>query len=553
MGSPTPRVTNDVEPASEKPPRFIGKYEVRGELGHGGMAVVYRAHDPTLDREVAIKVLHPHLAQDPESRMRFEREAKAAARLRHPNIVEVYEFSGDGDDASYMVTELLEGPTLRRFLDRRREIPAEVAAAIGVVLCEALSCAHAQGVVHRDVKPDNLMLSKGKLKLTDFGIAHVADQREMTATGQVLGSPAHMAPEQIEGTLVDARTDIFAAGTVLYLLSTGRLPFDGPNPHSLLRKILDGDYPDPLRSSPKIGHRFAAIVRRAMSRIPDDRYASASALRHDLLAFCAEIGWDDPVRELDRYFADPDGVTAKVQEALIARLPARGVAARDRGELPEAMGYFNRALAIDPGNPKVLSLVRSAARAHRRRRNLRSAAIVAIAACSSALAGIALTLLIPEPPSPQVAMPTVDRIPTQVEAAPARIIERERPAFVADVPAVAVPPAPTVRATARNADRHPPQNPGPVAPVRMRDVRIAPFPPSVWYSINGDPPREFNTHEMPLHLPVGQRATIRFFLGGYQDFTWDRVVEDDNTDLWIRPRLLESTPEGDTSTRAGRP
>ena len=144
-----PRVPSNVEPAPEKPRRFIGKYEVRGELGHGGMAVVYRAHDPTLDRAVAIKVLHPHLAQDPESRMRFEREAKAAARLRHPNIVEVYEFSEGGAEASFMVTELLEGPTLRRFLEGRKEIPAEIAAAIGVVLCDALMCAHRTGCSSR--------------------------------------------------------------------------------------------------------------------------------------------------------------------------------------------------------------------------------------------------------------------------------------------------------------------------------------------------------------------------------------------------------------------
>ncbi|MDO9017112.1 MAG: protein kinase [Deltaproteobacteria bacterium] len=540
-----------MEPASEKPPRFIGKYEVRGELGHGGMAVVYRAHDPTLDREVAIKVLHPHLAQDPESRMRFEREAKAAARLRHPNIVEVYEFSGDSDDASYMVTELLEGPTLRRFVDRRREIPAEVVAAIGVVLCEALSCAHAQGVVHRDVKPDNLMLNKGKLKLTDFGIAHVADQREMTATGQVLGSPAHMAPEQIEGTLVDARTDIFAAGTVLYLLSTGRLPFDGPNPHSLLRKILDGDYPDPLRSSPKIGHRFAAIIRRAMSRIPDDRYASASALRHDLLAFCAEIGWDDPVRELDRYFADPDGVTAKVQEALITQLPARGVAARDRGELPEAMGYFNRALAIDPGNPKVLSLVRSAARAHRRRRNLRSAAIVAIAALGSTLAGIALTVLIPEPPRPQVAMPTVDRVRPPVEAAPARIVERERPAVAVDVPIVVEPAAPTARVVARVPERRAASSSTATTPARTGLVTLVTRVQRVRYSINGGREHVFSGQDMPLSLPAGH-TTIRFTLEGYEDFEWHGMIAADTAQS-VTARMIRSRDAGDPTVRAEGP
>jgi hypothetical protein len=539
-------VNPDVDTLSEKPPRFIGKYEVRGELGHGGMAVVYRAHDPALDRDVAVKVLHPHLAQDPESRMRFEREARAAARLRHPNIVEVYEFSGDTDEASFMVTEILGGPTLRKFIEGRGDIPSEIAAAIGVVLCDALTCAHAQGVVHRDVKPDNLMLSKGKLKLTDFGIAHVADQREMTATGQVLGSPAHMAPEQIEGTLVDARTDIFAAGTVLYLLATGRLPFDGPTPHSLLRKILDGDYPDPLRSAPRIGHRFAAIVRRAMSRLPDDRFPDAPALRRALVAFCAEVGWDDPVRELDRYFSDPAAVTAKLNATLIATLPALGLAARGRGDVAEAMGYFNRALALDPGNAKVLALVREQARAHRRRRTVRGAIIVAAAALGSTVIGLALTWLVPPAPRPVVAVPTEQRVPVTAEVVPVQIAATARPVVPSDVPTFA-----SARPAPRPPDRH--ANDAAAVPVVMRDVRIAPNPPSVMYSVNGDRLRSFSTQDMPLHLPVGQRANIQFRLDGYQDFTWEGLIGPGSTEQRVRVSMQPIPTEADTSTHAGPP
>jgi len=549
-----PRVPPNVEPAPEKPLRFIGKYEVRGELGHGGMAVVYRAHDPTLDREVAIKVLHPHLAQDPESRMRFEREAKAAARLRHPNIVEVYEFSEGGDEASFMVTELLEGPTLRRFLEGRKEIPAEIAAAIGVVLCDALICAHSQGVVHRDVKPDNLMLSKGRLKLTDFGIAHVADQREMTATGQVLGSPAHMAPEQIEGTQVDARTDIFAAGTVLYVLTTGRLPFDGPNPHSLLRKILDGDYPDPLRSSPKIGHRFAAIIRRAMARFPDDRFPDAASMREALIAFCAEVGWDDPARELNRYLVDPDGVTARLQETLVAKLPSLGLAARGLGDLPEAMGYFNRALAIDPGNPRVLSMVRSAALAHRRRRTVRSVSIVAAAALTSTLLGMALTVLIPPPVAPLTVAPQGDPQRRPVMMPPLRVSETARPVLPDDVPSPASEPGGPRTAT-RPPERHGPVGPPPAPPaVVMREVKFHPTPLNVMYSIGpGGSFVEYSTADPPLRLPVGQRATVRFLSHGWEPFEWSEVIPPGEGRLEVRPRLRALSPPGDTSTRAAAP
>jgi serine/threonine-protein kinase len=541
-------VTPDVDTLSEKPPRFIGKYEVRGELGHGGMAVVYRAHDPTLDRDVAVKVLHPHLAQDPESRMRFEREAKAAARLRHPNIVDVYEFSGDTDEASFMVTEILGGPTLRKFVEGRDPLPSEIAAAIGIVLCDALTCAHAQGVIHRDVKPDNLMLSKGKLKLTDFGIAHVADQREMTATGQVLGSPAHMAPEQIEGTLVDARTDIFAAGTVLYLLATGRLPFDGPNPHSLLRKILDGDYPDPLRSSPRIGHRFAAIVRRAMARIPEDRFPDAASLRHALTALCAEVGWDDPVRELDRYFADPEGVTERLQATLIAKLPALGLAARARGDVSEAMGYFNRALALDPGNAKVLALVREQARAHRRKRTMRAATIVAAAAVGSTVLGLTLSWMIPPAPQPMVATALPQRVTPPREVVPAHLAATARPVVPDDVPAAET--APPVRTAIRPPERH--ANDAPSAPVVLREVNIAPNPQNVMYKVNGGRLQSFNS-QVPFRLPVGQSAHIEAFLDGYQDFEWRGVIEPGSGVQLVVVRMRRPPVDADTSTRAGHP
>jgi len=358
---------------------------VLGELGHGGMAVVYRARDSQLLREVAVKVLHPHLSSDVESRQRFLREAQAAARLRHPNIVEVFDFSVEADRDSFMVTELLEGPTLRQFAEGRWPLPAEVVAAIGVVLCDALSCAHAQGVVHRDVKPDNILLHKGMLKLTDFGIAHVADGNGMTVTGQILGSPAHMAPEQIDAGPVDARTDLFSLGTVLYVLSVGRLPFEAPVAHALLRKILEADFVDPVRAEPTVGERFAVIIRRCMARRIDDRYKDAAELRSALCDFCAEVGWDDPAKKLTEYFADPEGFTEAHKARLLEVLPERGRKARDGKRIPEAMAYFNRALAIDPTNAKVVELVRSVARRRQRERMLRGVALVTVTAATSAL------------------------------------------------------------------------------------------------------------------------------------------------------------------------
>ncbi len=359
------------------------------------MAVVYRARDTQLLRDVAVKVLHPHLANEVESRQRFLREAQAAARLRHPNIVEVFDFSVVSDRDSYMVTELLEGPTLRKFAEPHLPMAAEIVAAIGIVLCDALDCAHSQGVTHRDVKPDNVLLDKGGLlKLTDFGIAHVADSGSMTVTGQILGSPAHMAPEQIEGTSVDARTDLFSLGTVLYLLSVGRLPFEAPVAHALLRKILEADYVDSLRAQPQVGQRFAQIIRKCMAREPKDRYENAKELRKELSEFCAEIGWDDSGEKLRAFIENPTQFAAAHRALLIEKLPTLGERAQKQKRVTDALGYFNRALALDPSNARVLKLVRGVALRRRRERTLKAAAVVAVsAAVSASIGGLAVAIL----------------------------------------------------------------------------------------------------------------------------------------------------------------
>jgi len=530
--------------------RRIGRYDVLGELGQGGMAVVYRAHDPQLERDVAIKVLHPHLARDEESRARFAREARAAARLRHPNIVEVYEFSEAQDTRSYLVTEILEGPTLRRFVELHPDVPAEVAAAMGIVLCNALACAHRQGVIHRDVKPDNLMLQGGVLKLTDFGIAHVVDAREMTATGQVLGSPAHMAPEQIEGSRVDARTDVFATGTVLYALTAGRLPFDGSNAHALLRKILDGEFADPLRVAPKVGHRFAAILRQAMARIPDDRFASADALRAALEDFVAEVGWTAPEVELRRYFADPEGFSTTLRASLMEMLPRRGEAARALGDLPGAMGYFNRALALDPGNPRVLLLLRSAARRRQLLRRLRAFGLVSAAAVSTSALVVGVAMLAQPAPTGVVVPPPEGSSPRVRLPRPVRVVETARPPEAEDVPAL-VEAAPS---TPERHHTHSPRNGGDpagsaaaataVAPApTLRDVRLAPYPQNVRYAVNGGPSVTFSSHADPMRLPVGRPATfvVEHSLpgAGYERTEFTRMIEPGEGVFIVRIRLRE--------------
>ncbi|HJL20530.1 MAG TPA: serine/threonine-protein kinase [Sandaracinaceae bacterium LLY-WYZ-13_1] len=352
--------------------RKLEKYEIEEEIGHGGMATVYRAHDTVLDRQVALKVMHPHLRGAEEARRRFQREARSVARLRHPRVLEIYDFSGEGSAESYIAAELLTGPTLKQWREKHQDVPAEVAACFVIEIARALEAAHEAGVVHRDVKPENVLLHEDRtLKLTDFGIAELVDAQSMTATGQILGSPGHMAPEQIEGKDTDERTDLFSLGTVLYYLATGRLPFTGRNPHQVLKRIVDGEYADPLRVNPTIGGRLRAIIERSLAKDPDERYQSAAELREALEGFVAEAGIEDPARTLESYLQDPEGVRDEVVASVVGHLIGHGVRASDAGDVPTALDYYNRVLALDEGNEKVLKLIEQVGMDRRRRTMMR--------------------------------------------------------------------------------------------------------------------------------------------------------------------------------------
>ncbi|HEY2515641.1 MAG TPA: serine/threonine-protein kinase [Polyangiaceae bacterium] len=371
----------------------LAKYEVIEEIGHGGMATVYRARDPRLGRDVAIKVIHPHLRDSLEAKHRFYVEAQAVAKLRHPNIVEVFDVSGEGELEQYLVVELVRGATLRKLLHPRGSLPPEVAAALGVELLAALAHAHEAGVVHRDVKPENVMIEhrpvapppvspplsgstssepaprtaaplslpgeRVSVKLTDFGIAKLLDAQGVTSTGQVLGSPAHMAPEQIEGGDVDPRADVFGLGVLLYEGMVGHLPFEGNNPAQVLRRVLEGIYPAAERESPKVGSRWSAILDRALARAPSARFEGAAAMQGELVAELKLLGIDNPRAELEAWFDDRDAYEAAREPALVAKLSALGLEARKRGAPLEAAAHFNRALAYAPNDPTLLRIVSS--------------------------------------------------------------------------------------------------------------------------------------------------------------------------------------------------
>jgi serine/threonine-protein kinase len=362
----------------------LAKYELLEELGHGGMASVFRARDRRLGREVAIKLIHRHLRDSAEVAERFVREATAVAKLRHPNIVEVYDISDPEESERYLVVELVRGITLRERLRLEGALAPEVAAAVALEIGAGLEHAHRQGVIHRDVKPENVLIEltssdvgasgervPPRIKLTDFGIAKLLDAQGVTSTGQVLGSPAHMAPEQIEGGSVDARTDVFALGVLLYEAMVGRLPFTGDHPAQVLRKVLEGDFVPPERQDPKIGANYSRLIVRALAHRPDQRFESVQAMMEALRRELASLGFSK-VQPLLEAVARPDPAFF---DKLVARLVERGSQARAEGRMAAAADHFGRALAYRPGDRQLLRRVSGLARGRQLRRVVRWAGL----------------------------------------------------------------------------------------------------------------------------------------------------------------------------------
>jgi len=326
----------------------LDKYEIQSEVGHGGMAVVYRGLDTVLNREVAVKVLHPHMAAREESRARLRREALTVARLRHENILEIYDYSGENAVESFLVTEFIHGMTLREWLDTRWRPRPALAAMVVHRLCVALGHAHKIGIVHRDIKPENVMIrSDGCLKLMDFGIAQIIDHEKLTMTGQLLGSPAYMAPELISGKPIDARTDLFAVGIMLYQLATGALPFSGRNPHEVLSRIADAEYPKACTICPLVDDELEAIIAKALAREPDLRYQSAEDFARELERYLEEVGIPASQQEVIEYFVDCDRYVDLLDKRVCTALMTRAETAARAGHSARAIRLLGRVLELE--------------------------------------------------------------------------------------------------------------------------------------------------------------------------------------------------------------
>jgi eukaryotic-like serine/threonine-protein kinase len=268
-------------------PSLSDRYRLEDPIGVGGMATVYRAHDVELDRPVAVKVLADPLASDPEIRTRFLREGRLAARLSHPNVVRVFD-AGEQDGRPFIVMEHVEGETLADVLRRRGRLPPDEAVELVLQAGEGLDSAHGAGLVHRDVKPQNLLVGdEGTLKVADFGIARALEGTQVTQAGTILGTAAYLAPEQAAGESVGPAADVYGLGAVLYELLAGRPPFEDASLEALVLRHREEEVAAPPLP-PAVPPEVEDVVMRALARVPAHRPASAADLAHELRSALGE-------------------------------------------------------------------------------------------------------------------------------------------------------------------------------------------------------------------------------------------------------------------------
>jgi eukaryotic-like serine/threonine-protein kinase len=346
-----------------------GRYETAERLGTGGMSSVYKATDRILERTVAVKILAEHLADDERFRARFRREALAVAKLIHPNIVQVYD-TGVDDGRHYIVMEYVEGRSGAQILQRQGPVEAEIAAEIGVQACAGLDYAHRRGIIHRDVKPGNLMIVGGPVgggemvvKLTDFGIARALEQTRITQVGSVVGTAAYLAPEQVRGEEATPATDVYALGVVLYQFLTGRLPYEGSSLAELAVRQQNEKPLPPDTYNSDVPETLGAAVLRALEGDPSRRYASADELAAGLrlgleggdvtlpleegTSATRVLGGDTAAtRHMGRDTAPteyrPAHSTRRPEPRAPAPPPRAPVAAQPRADAPRKRGAFSR-------------------------------------------------------------------------------------------------------------------------------------------------------------------------------------------------------------------
>ena len=473
----TPRPTPSVRKGTT-----LGRYVLDEVLGHGAMATVFRARDGQLGRTVAIKVMNLAIAARSDAGERFRREAQAVAALRHPGIVEVHDFAAASEhDPAYIVAELIEGPTLRAFVDGRRgRILPEVAVLIAAQIADALAVAHEKGIVHRDVKPDNVMLEKrgpaARVVLTDFGVAHITGLETMTASGALVGSPAYMSPEQARGLDVGPAADIWGVGVLLYQMVSGTLPFPGKEAFAVIAAVARGTFKRASGVVAAVSPELDQVIGRCLHPSPTERYPTARALAEELRALAREANLGEELPALRRFLDDPDGFEAALRPRIADAAVERARQHVRRGELARALNQVGRATAYVPEHRGADAVLRSISA---RRRWIKTATVAAMVVLVAATGYGGWAFFTRPRPRPPVAI-----VVPRVEPPPAPTVASKAPE-----PPPAPPPAPPVTPAAKKARprhampvKHEPApaaetpTPAPVAPVPVPAPAPTPAP-----------------------------------------------------------------------------
>jgi serine/threonine-protein kinase len=382
---------------------LAGRYQLEQELGRGGMATVFLATDLRLSRRVAVKVMHP--GGDVRRAERFRREAELVASLKHPNVLEIHDFGEDAARGPFLVCEWVQGESLRELAQRLAPVPPESAAVLGWALAQALGEAHTRGIVHRDVKPENVLVARsGPLKLADFGIAALADQDRLTSTGAITGSLPYMAPERIDTGAFSPASDVYAVGVMLFELCSGTTPHGGKGAAHLAASVLTKDAPPLSEQVPGTPEPLSALVARCLARDPRDRPASGAELASLLEEVVSRIA-GPPAEESRAFFQDPMGYTARRRESRFHLLLREGRALLEKGQGARAAKVLNGALALRPDSPEVAALLRYRPNARRKKVLAGSLAVVGLLTVTGGLGWAARQWLTNRPaplPSAQV-------------------------------------------------------------------------------------------------------------------------------------------------------
>ncbi|TET63575.1 MAG: PEGA domain-containing protein, partial [Candidatus Stahlbacteria bacterium] len=330
--------------------RTIKNFEIKELIATGGMAAIYKAVQVSLDRVVAVKILHGHLAQDKNFITRFEREAKAAANLKHENIVNIIDY-GEAEDVYFIAMEYVEGKSLKDLINSIKFVPHDIALAIAHEISQGLNHAHKKGVVHRDIKPANILISyDGMVKIADFGLAQAQDLTSITITGSIVGTPAYMSPEQAAGKKVDHRTDIFSSGVVIYEMITGVKPFRGENYSSVIHEILTVKPPKPADANPVITREVNDIIEKMLEKNLDKRYQHISEVCEDISSYSRRKNIEISRNSIGEFINKPAEYFEDLAQERKKKHFERGLYFMTRGyeKIDDAINEFSKVLHFDP-------------------------------------------------------------------------------------------------------------------------------------------------------------------------------------------------------------